>query len=1051
MEVGFMANNKDEYLSKFQELLKTLFQFEASDLDFGIYRILNYKRDLVEKFINEDLVDKVETAFSKYKERISARIKDEFEQKKQEIIKTLGKDALTLTGDIAEQYKDSPIAKEYLKLKEDKEEFENINDIKSQVYNDLYSFFSRYYEDGDFAPHYRYSIKSHKYAIPYNGEEVKLYWANYDQYYVKTGELFRDYTFGMLEGNYKGIFRVVEAREELGSNKATKERFFVLDDEAPVQVDDKKIIIRFQYRELTEVEVRKYDVGGGNNTSKQEKINEKLYKDIIASIEDSIFKNTLQSNYKNDKQLLLYQLNRFTRKNTSDYFIHKNLKKFLTEQLDYFIKSDVLSIDTLEEEKNNDKHITRAKVVKEIGEDIIDFLSQIEDFQKRLWEKKKFVIRTEYVITTDRVPEEFYSEIYSNSEQRKEWEELGFDIPDKKEKLKESKLPVDTKHFSSDFKYRLLEKLSEKRDIDDLLDGLLIKSENYQALKLIMDKYKGRVQTIYIDPPYNTGNDGFLYQDKFRHSSWLSMIYDRLERAQELMNSKGVIFTSIGDLNPQEGESYRLQVVESEVFPKRFGNLIWKKRGGIGSFSEKDLTENHEYVTVYGNKDSFIWNNIISDQKIKQYSEKDDKGPFRWMDLVGPSQQTKEKRPNLNYGVIYDVTNDKIVGFEYFEKDNRKKDFFDDIFSQDIVSIWLDGDATWLIGRKFMEDYYKKGLIKVFRTKDKFAVKIKNYLYKEGGTLNGDILKSILSDNGVGVGMNVEATKTLLNLFPGLDVSKVNPKPVSLVKLLIYVTCIENEVILDFFAGSGTTAHAVMKLNKEDGGKRKFIIVEMADYFDTIIIPRIKKVAYSFNWQDGKPQDKDGAGGFFKYQVLEQYEDSLDNIELKENLEAQKLFKDEYLLKYFLDFETRESPYLLNLDMLKNPFEYKLKVNLSEVGEPKETVVDIPETFAYLLGLKVKKIKAREDSDRKYLFMLGEKDSQNCAVVFREYDDKWEENDFAKDKEFMKQELKDWQPSIVYVNGQCTLTSDFNGTQIDVRSIEDSFKSLMEATYYGNR
>ena len=149
-----MANNKDEYLSKFQELLKTLFQFEASDLDFGIYRILNYKRDLVEKFINEDLVEEVEKAFNKYKEKISERINDEFEQKKQEIVKTLGKDAITPIGEIAEQFKESPIAKEYLKLKEDREELEKIDDIKSQVYNDLYSFFSRYYEDGDFAPHY---------------------------------------------------------------------------------------------------------------------------------------------------------------------------------------------------------------------------------------------------------------------------------------------------------------------------------------------------------------------------------------------------------------------------------------------------------------------------------------------------------------------------------------------------------------------------------------------------------------------------------------------------------------------------------------------------------------------------------------------------------------------------------------------------------------------------------------------------------------------------------------------------------------------------------
>ena len=237
-----------------------------------------------------------------------------------------------------------------------------------------------------------------------------------------------------------------------------------------------------------------------------------------------------------------------------------------------------------------------------------------------------------------------------------------------------------------------------------------------------------------------------------------------------------------------------------------------------------------------------------------------------------------------------------------------------------------------------------------------------------------------------------------------------------------------NSIILDFFAGSGTTAHAVMKLNKEDGGKRKFILVEMADYFETIIIPRLKKVAYSFNWKDGKTQDTDGISQFFKYQILEQYEDTLDNIELKENQKMLELFKDQYLLKYFLDYETRESPYLLNIEELKNPFEYKLKVNLSEVGEPKEMVIDIPETFNYLLGLKVKKIKARKDASRKYLFILGEKEGKNYAIVWREYKDNWEDEDFKKDKEFIIKELSEWNAQVVYVNGQSVLTPNFGKT-----------------------
>jgi len=236
-------------LQKFQDLLMRLFQFEASDLDFGIYRILNYKRDRIEEFIEKDLKSKIETAFAKHKDERLTDINRKFEEAKGKVVQTLGKEAFTIAGEIKEEFKNTTVVKEFLLLKTHKDEAETIEDIILQGFNDLYNFFSRYYEDGDFVPQYRYSIKGHKYAIPYNGEEVKLYWANSEQYYTKTGLLFRNYTFNA--DDYKVIFQIVSAKEELGSNKATKERFFVLDDEKPITVEDKVLIIRFQYRELT--------------------------------------------------------------------------------------------------------------------------------------------------------------------------------------------------------------------------------------------------------------------------------------------------------------------------------------------------------------------------------------------------------------------------------------------------------------------------------------------------------------------------------------------------------------------------------------------------------------------------------------------------------------------------------------------------------------------------------------------------------------------------------------------------------------------------------
>ena len=228
------SNNNATFLERFQNLLKDLFQFDASDLDFGIYRILNHKRKQIDKFITTDLVKNVEDAFSKHKGEKLENIEKELKEARKEIYNNINKNAITLEGELKSEFKDTNIGQKYLKILDRKREIENIDEIKNQVYNDLNIFFSRYYEEGDFIPQYRYSIKGHKYAIPYNGEEVKLYWSSYDQYYTKTGMLFRDYTFKF--NNHKVIFRIVAAKEELGSKKLPRSDF-VQDDEIHKFVD----------------------------------------------------------------------------------------------------------------------------------------------------------------------------------------------------------------------------------------------------------------------------------------------------------------------------------------------------------------------------------------------------------------------------------------------------------------------------------------------------------------------------------------------------------------------------------------------------------------------------------------------------------------------------------------------------------------------------------------------------------------------------------------------------------------------------------------------
>jgi len=976
-------------IQKFQDLLKKLFQFEASDLDFGIYRILNYKRDRIEKFIQEELKNKVENAFAKHKDERLTNIEQRFEEVKQKVIQIFGQNALTPTGELKEEFKDTPLGKEFLSIKAQRDEAQAIDDIKSQVFNDLYNFFSRYYEEGDFIPQYRYSIKGHKYAIPYNGEEVKLYWVNSDQYYTKTGLLFRDYTF--KAGDYRVIFRIVSAKEELGSNKATKERFFILDDEEPLTVEDKTLIIRFQYRELTEEEVKHYDVEGGSNTAKQEKINQKSYDEIFKEIKDITLKGFL-GQLKNEKPLLLYHLNRFTAKNTKDYFIHKNLKKFLSEQLDYFIKSEVLDIETLEKERFFDKHITRAKVVREIGEDIIDFLSQIEDFQKKLWEKKKFVLKTEYVITTDRIPEEFYEEIWKNEEQRKEWQDLGFEIPKTKGELKSKKLPVDTRYFSQEFKEKLLEKLTNSPlsegcpegtgCLDDLLDGLLIKSENWQALNLLLGKYKEKVQTIYIDPPFNKEQDAdYLYNVKYKDSTWISILENRLRLAKDLLSDKGSIFVRC-DYNG----NWLVRPLMNEIFGKEnFRNEIGINRTKKIFTGVKGYNVATDNLFFYTKREEFKF----CAQYKQRYQEQ------KWLNMHSPGERRPPER--IIFGKLLYPPKGRHWTFI--------QETIDKMIEEGRIRIKEDAEYIDLKGNKV------KGM--------------PQYLTGE---------EELLDSNWTDI--------------PGYSQTQGFPTENSeiLLKRVIESTSNEGDLIMDFFLGSGTTTAVAHKL------KRKWIGIEMGEHFWTVVLPRMKKVlAYD---KSGISKEKDvkekynekTAGGFFKYQTLEQYEDTLDNIELKENQKAMKLFKDDYLLKYFLDFETRESPYLLNIDGLKNPFAYKLKVNLSEVGESQEVVVDIPETFNYLLGLKVKKVKTktRKDNNKKYLFILGEKEGKDIAIVWREYDEGWSDEDFKKDKEFIIKELSPWAPHIVYINGQSVLTPKLGEQAVEIRYIEPEFKRFME-------
>ena len=941
--------NTENIKEKLKIKLKEISQLEDLDLDFGIYRIMKYEKEEIGKFIEKDLIEETKTQLNLLSEEEKKNREKELEELKSKLIELGVKDYQN-----NEKYQQKLKEIEQIKVSED---------LERDIYKHILNFFSRYYDNGDFITQKRYG-KDDKYLIPYDGEEVKLYWANYDQYYVKTTEFFKKYSFNVqdLEVN----FRVVEAEEEKSNIKSQEKKFFLL-NERDIELNNNVLNIFFDYRGLAEKEKIKY---GTKNA--QENINQKICKEITSFIEEEHKRNKnllllIQKQSQEEKSIIEKKLYHYTRRNTSDYFIHKDLKNFLEQELDFYIKSEVVNIEDVSKLDVSElqKYSLKIKVIKNIANKIIEFVSHIENFQKKLWEKKKFVLKTEYVITIDRVPEELHQEIWNNKEQKKEWKELGFEIPAlaslRGTKSRSNlKLPIDTKYFSQEFKEELLEKLTEKTNLDELLDGLLIKSENWQALNLLLGKYKEKVQTIYIDPPFNKEQDAdYLYNVKYKDSTWVSLLENRLRlvKDKDLLSNRGSIFVRC-DYN---GNMY-IRMLMNDVFgEENFRNEIEIRRnqalpktGGVNLIEE---TENL-YIFSKGPKFYFLKQLIDREQPV-------------WVDLGTRPADNKDNPPRI------------VNGKEFYPPKYRR----------------------WAYSQENIDGMYSNQRLKI---------------------VNGR-LKILLDKTKLGSNWtDIPGYSTVPTWGLKTENSEI------LLKRVIESTSNEGDFIMDFFLGSGTAAAVAHKL------KRKWIGIEMGEHFYTVVLPRMKKVlAYD---KSGISKGKDvkeiynekTAGGFFKYQILEQYEDALENIEFKKP--QQEIKFDDYLLRYILDFETKDSQTFLNIDNMEDPFNYKLKI--IEEYKQKEVNVDLQETYNYLIGLKVNKIKYLknpEDNNRQYLFITGERNNNKVLIIWRNR----KNLDPEKDRNFIKQhfELKDFNE--VHINGDSVLSHQ------NIIIIEAEFKKLL--------
>lgn len=697
---------------------------------------------------------------------------------------------------------------------------------------------------------------------------------------------------------------------------------------------------------------------------------------------------TKEVDEKNHTTLLLRHLTTYTEKNRCDYFIHKDLKGFLLREMDFYIKNEILVIDDIDttDTKKFLSHLAVIKAVKAVGKSIITLMAQLEEYQKKLWLKKKKVASADFLVTLDHIPASLYEEIGQNDKQREEWVKLyaidkvklgkgeipgmkaEYSVPLTPQFLKENEtLVVDTAYFSSEFKHKLLASIDH---FDEQCNGLMISSENFQALNLLREKFAEQVKCVYIDPPYNTGGDDFVYKDNYQESSWLSCLYDRLLLTKPFFKEGGSIAVSIDIKELDKLIALMDMTIGSE---NRKANITVRRASLTGAkVINPGLVNISENVVMYANGNG-KWNPQrayrecginFKKTRYKSFILNKEQGFEKWE--ISTVLEVFAKTKNIPKSQLVKVLGDSYEDELYkFMMDNaasicRLAALDEDSVGNDVLDlkkISLDNpDIIYHLQREDCNDYYVINGQAILFFKDRLRkVGDKIVPVEPVSDIWDDVLPNDIHNEG-GV------------------VLKKGKKPEKLVDRIFESTTQKGDLVLDYFAGSGTSGAVSLKSG------RKFINVEVNEYFDTIPLRRIKNTLYGdtsgvtdkYEWK---------GGGIVKYIRLEQYEDTLNNIELKENHLAMDVkFDESYILGYMLDVESRES--LMNLTRFEHPFTPKMKITHGTVRE--EQYVDLPETFNYLIGLYVDRYEWPMDGMQ---VVSGEtRRGENTLVIWRDID-----------------------------------------------------------------
>jgi adenine-specific DNA-methyltransferase len=806
-------------------------------------------------------------------------------------------------------------------------------EFREELFDRLYNFFKRYFSESG-SIYFRFTPPhEHVYEKVYTDDrDVVLFWKTHMLYYVKTDRLFR--SMAVEVDGFRFFFDVSALEHKRANEKRTLVYAF------KERQEDGTLVFSVAYSEKG----KQTDLAG-----------------IRRAIKEALGLSRYTSQVPTEETLeRAFRL--FERQSEVDYFINKDARRFLREQFNLWLYQYVFEPEERQGTVWTERRIRQLQVLKEIAYKIIDFIAQFEDELLRVWNKPKFILGSHYVITLDRIMAvgaqravPLLERLFAHpgmAAQVQEWRDLGMvgedftpeqvwvtDLTGKRLHERYQYLPLDTKHFP-DLEMAILALFDH---LDQELDGWLVHSENYQALNTMLPKFRGRVKCIHIDPPYNTETSGFLYTNRYQHACWLAMIENRIEIAKNFLDPQfGSLLIHI-----DENEMERLSLMLDQLGMPNAGTIVWDKRNPM--LGKKGIATQHEYVLWRSFSEAPIYQRNKNIQLILKTAQEivkkhggvtpEAKREFsQWVSTYpGLSGGERAYRFLDEQGRVY-----RGASLEAPEPRTDPK-FFQPLIHPKTGKPCPVPRNGWSRTPETLAELLERGEI-IFGEDETILPQRKLFLTDSSKKQ----LSSVLID-----------PKRGKHDADALGIEFPYSHPVSLYEELIgAATDNDGDIVLDFFAGSGTTAHAVINLNREDGGRRKYILVEMADYFHTVLLPRIKKVVFSDKWRDGKAQPEGkGISHFVKYFRLEQYEEVLRKAHYRDD-DAPLFFQDPYTQYVFLrdpkmldNAETGEP--VMEVDLERN----EIRVDLRKLYPD----IDLAETLSCLTGKWIRRIHPAAD------------------------------------------------------------------------------------------